>query len=111
MLKALMNLGLTKTNARVYILLATKAPQKATAIAVQLGMPKQQVYRSLKTLRNRGMVNANSERPILFSAVSLEKALDLVIEAKKEEAQAVQQHKDEILSTLQTAIQGETAQG
>ena len=103
-IRALVGLGLKRTDAQVYVFLAKTGPQKARTIASQLGMYKQQLYRSLKTLQNKGMVNATFEHPACFSAVSLEKILDAFIEAKKKEAQRVEQNKNEILSSWQSML-------
>ena len=106
-LKILTQIGLPKTDAEVYLFLATKTPQKAKTIASQLGMHTQQVYRSLKKLHNKRMVNTIPGRITYFSAVPLERVLDLLIEAKREEAQQIQLHKEKILSTFQTSIMSE----
>jgi sugar-specific transcriptional regulator TrmB len=98
MLKALTKLGLSNTEAEVYLLLAIRGPQKARAIASQLGVSKQQVYRNLKTLQDRGMVSATIEHPTCFSAVPIEKILHAFIESKMEEALTIQRDKRELLS-------------
>jgi predicted transcriptional regulator len=64
MLKAVIDLGLSNNDAKVYIFLATKAPQKANDIAEALRMNKQRLYPSLKNLQNRGIVNCSCEYPI-----------------------------------------------
>lgn len=104
LIRTLVGLGLKQTDALVYVFLTTEGPQKARVIANQLGMYKQQLYRSLKTLRNKGMVNATFEHPACFSAVSLEKVLDIFTETKKEEARRVEQNKDKILSNWQSML-------
>lgn len=101
-IRTLVGLGLKRTDAKVYLFLAKTGPQKARDITNALKIYKQQLYRSLKNLRAKGMVNATLEHPARFSAVSLEKALDLFIKAKREEAQNIEQNKDEILSIWQS---------
>lgn len=103
-IRALVGLGLKRTDAQVYVFLAKTGPQKARILANQLGMYKQLLYRSLKTLRRKGMINATFEHPAYFSAVSLEKVLDQFIKARKEEAQRLEQNKDEILSSWRSII-------
>jgi sugar-specific transcriptional regulator TrmB len=104
LIRTLASLGLKRTDAQVYVFLTKAGSQKAKTIANQMGMYKQKLYRSLKTLQAKGMVNATREHPAIFSAVSLEKVLDAFIEAKKEEAQRVEQNKDEILSSWQSIL-------
>ena len=103
-IRVLVGFGLKHRDAQVYVFLAKTGPQKARTIASQLGIYKQQLYRSLKTLQNKGMVNATFEHPAFFSAVSLEKVIDQFIETKKEEAQHIEKNKDEILSSWQAVL-------
>ena len=99
-----MELGLSKTDAEVYIFLATKGPQKARAIASQLDVYKQKLYRTLKTLQRKGMLTVTDEHPARFSAVSLEKILHALIQSKIEEALIIQRDKQELLSIWQSMI-------
>lgn len=104
LIRALARFGLKRLDAQVYVFLVTAGPQKAKAITSQLGVYKQQVYRSLKTLQTKGMATATDEYPTRFSAVSLERVLDEFIEDKKDEAQKVEQNKAEILSSWQALL-------
>ena len=99
LLKALVSLGLTEIDAEIYLLLAREGPQKGRNVAEVLKLYKQQLYRSLKRLQKKGVINATLERPARFSAVSLEKILDFLIEAKKEQALTLQANREELLST------------
>jgi sugar-specific transcriptional regulator TrmB len=97
-LRTLLSLGLTEMDAKVYIFLAKKGMQKALEISRTLKMNKEQLYRSLKKLQSRGLVTATLEHPARFSAIPIEKVLDLFIKAKMEEAQEIQRDRNEILS-------------
>ena len=99
LLKALVSLGLTEVDAEIYLLLAREGPQKGRNVAEVLKLYKQQLYKSLKRLQKKGVINATLERPARFSAVSLEKILDFLIEAKKEQALTLQANREELLST------------
>jgi len=107
-LKALLSLGLTEMDAKVYIFLAKKGLQKAIDIAKSLRMNKEQLYRSLKKLQSKGIVTATLEHPARFSALPFEKVLDLFVKAKMEEAEEIKQNKDEILSFFQSIAVKET---
>ena len=100
-LNALEGLGLEKLDSQVYIFLGKKGPQKGKEIAKALKMSKQRLYLVLKNLQSKGLVNATLERPAKFSAMPFEKALDLFVKAKMEEAQRIQKGKAEILSDWQ----------
>jgi sugar-specific transcriptional regulator TrmB len=97
-LKTLLSLGLKQLDAEVYIFLAKRGPIKAKDAAKALKISKQRVYPIIKNLQGKGIVNATLEHPARFSAIPLEKMLDLFVKAKMEEAQRIQQNKDEILS-------------
>ncbi len=96
-LQTLENLGFTPLDARVYVLLAKKGPQKAGEIAKSLKIPKQTVYFILKNLQKEGIVTSTVERPARFGGVPFERVLDLFVKTKMEEAKRIQRNKDEIL--------------
>ena len=99
MLKTLIKLGFTETDAKVYVYLATEGPRIASEIAEALKIYKQRLYCSLNNLQSKGIINASPEYPARYSAVLFEKILDLLIEAKKEQQEALQENKEELLST------------
>ncbi len=103
-LKALMDLGLSNTDAEVFIFLATKAPQKASDIAEALRMNNKRLYPSLKNLQNRGIVNCTGDYPKLFSTVPIEEAMSSFINANLKEAQKMEENKQTILSYWQAMI-------
>jgi sugar-specific transcriptional regulator TrmB len=107
-LKTLEELGLSKLDARVYFFLAKKGSKKAKEVTLALKIAKQQLYPSLKSLQSKSLVNATLEHPARFSAVPFEKALDLFVKAKMEEAKSIQQSKDKILTDWQSIVIQET---
>jgi sugar-specific transcriptional regulator TrmB len=108
-LKALISVGLSQTDAQVYVFLATKGSQKARNIATALKMYRRKIYRSLKSLQNKEIVNATLERPAQFSAIPFDKLLNLLIKAHLKEAQYIEQNKEEILSHWNSMITKESA--
>lgn len=99
MLRTLESFGLKRIDAEVYVYLAKKGPQKGTNIADALKIRNQQLYSILKTLQDKGVVTASPEYPALFSAVAFEKALDLLVETSMEQAKAIKETKEELLSS------------
>jgi sugar-specific transcriptional regulator TrmB len=99
-----MNLGFTQADAEVYVSLAEHGSQRAREIAEALKTYRQQVYRSLKNLKAKGIVNASTDHPAQFSAISFEKVLDLHMKANVEEARRVEQNRDELLTKWQTLL-------
>jgi sugar-specific transcriptional regulator TrmB len=104
LVEALVDLGLKKLDAKVYILLSKMGPQRATEITRLLKISKQQLYPSLKNLRSKGIVSAALERPARFSAVKFDKALDLFAKAKMEEAKSIRQKRGSLLSDWQSIV-------
>jgi len=107
-LKTLESLGFTQLDAKVYVFLAKKGPQKAGDVAKCLKIPKQSIYFIIRHLQNDGIVTSTVERPARFSAVPFEKVLDLFVNAKMEEAKQIQRNKEEILSDWQSITPTET---
>ena len=60
---------------------------------------------SLKRLQNKGITIANDERPFEFSAVPFEDVLDLLMEIKKEQAQALKESSKEALSSWRKIVE------
>jgi len=96
--EALKDFGLTDKECEVYIFLAKSCMQKAGTISKQLRMHKAQVYRILANLRSKGLVESTFEVPMRFDAVPFEGFVDLMIEAKKEEATLLEEKRDELLA-------------
>lgn len=98
-LKLLENYGLARTEAEIYIYLAKKGPKSEKDLANALKMAKQQLYSSLKNLQSKGMVTATVEKSALFSAVAFERVLDLLVKVNIEQAQAIKETKNELLTS------------
>jgi len=78
-LKILVSLGFTSTEAKVYIYLAKMDPQKTKDIVAGLRITRQQLYPILNNLQKKGVVDTDSKHPALFSALTIEKLLDLQV--------------------------------
>jgi sugar-specific transcriptional regulator TrmB len=97
--ESLTSLGLDENEARIYLYLTNEGPQKARNIGKALNISTQRIYRSLRKLQIKGIVNASSEHPACFSAVPFDIVLDLFVEAKIEVAKQVIESKEELIST------------
>jgi sugar-specific transcriptional regulator TrmB len=99
-LKTLEGFGLSRIDAEVYVYLAKKGPKKGRELANALQVTKQQLYPSLKNLKNKGIVTASlGRRPALFSAVAFEQVVELLISIKVEQAKAIKETKKELLDS------------
>jgi sugar-specific transcriptional regulator TrmB len=104
------SLGIRRLDTEVYLHLATTGSKKGRELSNELRMNKQQLYRSLKNLRKKGLVKASPEHPALFTAVTIEDALNSFREVKLEEAQLIKEKKDELLSRWKATIKKENAE-
>jgi len=100
-IQSLMNLGLTKTEAKVYFYLSKRGSRKASEITSALKMKRQQLYPVIRKLQSESIITSTLDRPAEFSAVALEKILDLFAKAKFEEAKTIQLTKSKLLSDWQ----------
>ena len=98
-LKTLEGFGLSRVDAKMYVYLAKMGPQYASELAEALKITKQQLYPSIKCLRDKGIIAASIGQPPLFCAVAFEKALEILIKAKVEQAKAIKETKKELLSS------------
>jgi sugar-specific transcriptional regulator TrmB len=97
-LKAIMSIDLSETDAQVYVFLALNGPHKAKEITKKMNLYKEQLYRSLNNLKDKAIVEATVDYPAVFSAVSFELVLDLLLNAKKEQINSLKASK-ELLSS------------
>jgi sugar-specific transcriptional regulator TrmB len=96
--KVLKSLGLTEKEAGVYIFLAKHGVQRSGEIGKRVKTDRSEVYRILKSLQSKGLVEASLEVPTRFTAVPFGSVLDSFIKAKRDEAASVETAKKELLS-------------
>ena len=109
MLETLVNLGFKQQDAEVYVFLALNGSKKAKDIADALNTHKRQVYRILKKLQNKEIVNATSSLPAKFYAVPLEKVLDLFMKVATEQTKAFRASRKELISTWRSMIEKDSS--
>ena len=98
------SLGLSQPEAQIYVFLEKNGAQKNRNIAKALKIRANELIVSLKNLQDKKIVQASTQQTIEFSAVPFEKAIDLLIEVKKEKAQSLQERKMELLASWQSMI-------
>jgi sugar-specific transcriptional regulator TrmB len=97
----LQNFGLTDKQADVYLFLVKRAIATGGEISKQTKIDRSVIYRILKSLQAKGLVEPTLESPIRFMAVPVDKALDLIIKAKQEEIKAVEKAKKDLIEDLE----------
>jgi len=96
--KILKNLELTDKEAEVYIFLSKHGILKCGEIAKGMKRHKAQIYRILKILQTKGLLESTLEAPTRFTAVPFETVIDLSIKAKRDEAAQMESTRQEILN-------------
>ena len=94
----LKGLGLTERESEVYISLSRKRITKAGDLSRELRLHKAQTYHILKSLQEKGLIYSSTEVPARFTAVPLDKFLNLIIRAKIEDARHLEYSRGEVLS-------------
>ena len=97
-IESLKEFGLTQKEAEIYIFLAKHGVLTGGQIAKQTKTHRGLVYRILKSLQKKGVVESTMESPIRYSPVSFEKILNENIRIKKEEAISLEKEKNQLLS-------------
>ncbi len=98
MQKVLRSLGLTEKEAELYIFLAKHGALRSGEIAKGIRAHRVEVYRMLKSMQTKGVVEATLEAPTRFTAVPLETVLDSFIKVKREETATMENTKQSVLS-------------
>ena len=95
----LVETGLTRMQAEVYVYLAKKGPKTLENLTKTLIFDRKQVKKSLNCLQKKGLLTKNK---ILFCALPFEEALILLIETKKEQAKVMKISKKEIALNMKS---------
>ena len=75
----LRDFGLTKNESKIYVFLSKNGPKKALEISREEGIPRTETYHLLSTLESKGIVTSSIQRPTRFFAVTIEKAIESII--------------------------------
>jgi sugar-specific transcriptional regulator TrmB len=90
--EALVNIGLSESDARVYIYLALKGPKNLRAIISSLKINQQQILLSLKYLQKNDIISQEKENHTRFVALPFEEALKLLIKTQKEQTKILKEN-------------------
>lgn len=92
----LARLGLSRNEARVYLHLARHEECKASEVSEALCLHRTETYRILRDLEKQGLVSSVFEKPLKFVATPFQKAIELLIEAKKLRIRFLEQKKESL---------------
>jgi HTH-type transcriptional regulator, sugar sensing transcriptional regulator len=81
LVKALTKLGLLESEAKIYVSLVMMNSSEVKELIDFTGISKPNAYEGLRSLEELGLINAVSERPIVYQAVAPEMGLEMLIDA------------------------------
>lgn len=105
---ALSRYGLLRNEIRVYLYLARFGERKAAEVAEAISLHRTETYRILRDLEKKGLIFSVFEKPLKFTAVSLDKAITLLIEAQKMKIQLLEKEKTGLVNIWQSVPQPKT---
>jgi sugar-specific transcriptional regulator TrmB len=103
--ETLARFGLLKNEIRVYMYLARAGEKKAGEIAESISLHRTETYRILRDLERKGIVFSIFEKPLKFTAVALDKAIDLLVDAQKIKIKLLEQEKTSLVELWQSMPQ------
>ena len=103
--ETLSRFGLLKNEIRVYLHLARTGEMKAGEIAEAISLHRTETYRILRDLEKKGIVFSIFEKPLKFTAVPLDKAIDLLVDAEKIKIKLLEQEKTSLVQLWQSMPQ------
>jgi sugar-specific transcriptional regulator TrmB len=91
--ETLSRFGLLKNEIKVYLYLARAGEKKAGEIAEAISLHRTETYRILRDLEKKGIVFSIFAKPLKFTAVPLDKAIDLLVDAQKMKIKLLEKEK------------------
>jgi len=101
---SLMNFGLSKNEARVFIYLAKFGEQKAHKISRALSLHRTETYKILKRLEEKSLAYRILDKPIKFAVIPINKALDNLVQEEKQRILQLEEEKKKILESWDSIL-------
>ncbi|MFQ5941693.1 MAG: TrmB family transcriptional regulator, partial [Nitrososphaerales archaeon] len=98
--KRFTEMGLDVDEARILASLYVMGASKASSIAKSAGLSRVHVYRGLKKLQEKNIVESSLGRPVLFSAIPADSVMENLITFASKRIEAMQGVKKEIIEEL-----------
>jgi sugar-specific transcriptional regulator TrmB len=95
-LSRLIGFGLSEKEALVYLHLLKYGPKPPSLLAKSLKTYREDVYRTLNSLVDKGMVNPSLETPTVYAAVELDIALEAAFKKHETELREMEWRKQEL---------------
>ena len=95
----LINFGLTKSQAKVFIYLGKYGSKTASEIAKALQLPRTETYHLVNSLQNMGLVVAELSHPTKYTAMDMKEAVSTLVKQEQERIDTLA-NKEESLSEM-----------
>ena len=92
----LIGFGLSEKEAQLYFYLLKYGPKSPSLLAKSLKTYREDVYRTVTGLIDKGMVNPSLESPTVYAAVELNIALDAALKMHESELREMERRKQEL---------------
>ena len=92
----LISFGLSEKEALLYLHLLKYGPKPPSLLAKSLKTYREDVYRTLTGLKDKGMVNPSLEAPTVYAAVELDIALDSALKKHESELHEMEARRQEL---------------
>ena len=92
----LISFGFSEKEAQIYYSLLKYGPKPTSQLAKSLKTYREDVYRTLINLADKGMVSSSLDSPAVYAAVELDVALDIVLKKHKTELCEMEKKKQEL---------------
>lgn len=96
-------MGLTASNTKVYLTLIKFGPSELSKLAELAKIARPDVYRKLSKLQKMGLIEKILERPARYSAIPINEALSLLLQAKTEEYMEIKKETQILIESSKTA--------
>lgn len=97
LINGLKTFNLTDYEAKAYIALSSLGTASVTEVSQICDVPRSNLYSALESLNKKGFVDVQKGRPVLFKAVSPDKALE---DAEKAMASKMKKSKEEVVRKI-----------
>ena len=92
----LLEAGLNEREVRSIMILGSRPKMKASELAKELNTTRLDAYNSLSRLQEMGIVTATADRPMLFSSLRINEAMEHIIQSRKQQLDRLVEGFDEL---------------
>ncbi len=97
--------GLNEKEAHLYVMLLKYGAKTSGELAKMLNSYRMDVYRTLETLDEKGMIEVSTENPTKYAAVAIAAAIDSAIEKQAYGLQWMETHKHHVITASKSLPQ------